>query len=299
MSLSVKDYILNAENFWPTTHKRNVVKIKRALNAYVKQFSLSECDCIDELVALAKIRRRFDVKHFYLINTGSSGSHWIEAMLGLLPSFYNGGEVYLPPKIRSSLKSLNKEAANDFLDVVYLLHSGGVHRDSLTAALSNSAHLAKHQQVSKHSINRSAVLLLRNPVDVVISRTFRKDEYKNDVASSLDDQEYLERNCSYVENFFSNIDESSFDSIVKYEDFVASPLSNLKKLVDLIGLEVTEDQLQYSVDKTSLKSERQAVEKGGNALTNIYLGDRKSYGWAKDYVSERLQELLIKYNYSK
>tara|TARA_R110002124_G_scaffold277030_3_gene448096 strand:+ start:2403 stop:3302 length:900 start_codon:yes stop_codon:yes gene_type:complete len=299
MSLGVKDYILNAERFWPPTHKRNVVKIMRALDAYAGESSSDKDECIDELLAVAKIRGRFNAKHLYLINTGSSGSHWIEAMLGLLPGFYNGGEIYLPPKVRSSLKNLNKKSANEFLDVIYLLHSGGIHKDALTATLSNSAHLAKHQQMSEYSINKSTVLLLRNTVDVVISRTFRKDEYKNDVAPSLDDQQYLERNCVYVESFFSNLDETSFDAIVKYEDFVASPLSNLKKLVELIEMEVTEDQLQHSIDRTSMKSELKAVEKGGNALTNVYLGDRKNYDWARGYLSKRLEKLLIKYNYCK
>lgn len=299
MSLSVKDYILNADRFWPSTHKRNVVKIMRAFDACSIKSLSDKNGCIDELIAVAKIRERFNAKHFYLINTGSSGSHWIEAMLGLLPGFYNGGEIYLPPKIRSSLKTLNKKSANEFLDVIYLLHSGGVHKDALTATLSNSAHLANHQLLSEYSANKNTVLLLRNPVDVVISRTFRKDEYKKDVAPSLDDKEYLERNCVYVENFFANIDESSFDAIVKYEDFVGAPLSNLKKLAELIGLEVTENQLQYAIDRTSMKSELQAVEKGGNALTNIYLGDKESHDWAKDYLSKRLEKLLVKYNYSK
>lgn len=67
----------------------------------------------------------------------------------------------------------------------------------------------------------------------------------------------------------------------------------------MIGLEVTEDQLQYAVDRTSMKSELQAVEKGGNALTNIYLGDKENHDWAKDYLSKRLEKLLVKYNYSK
>lgn len=226
----LNNYILNAENYWPATHQRNVRKIQKFLASGRSSLGgLDNSEYVSYLTGLAKLRSIYNSKHFYLINTGSAGSHWVEAMLGLLPGFYNGGEIYFPAKIKKHLGSIDSRSANIFLDAIYLLHSGSVFNDSLGAVLSNSAHLAKHQQLSEYSANKNTVLLLRNPVDVVISRTFRKDEYKKDIAPSLDDKEYLERNCVYVENFFANIDESSFDAIVKYEDFVDSPLSNLKK----------------------------------------------------------------------
>ncbi|WP_447044889.1 sulfotransferase domain-containing protein [Vreelandella sp. H-I2] len=291
-------YLGKPEIFWAESHRRNAYKIHRAVKLGLEQGGCSSRNgYIEQLKSLAKLRSKFNCMHFYLVNTGSAGSHWIEAMLGLLPGFYNGGEVYFPQKIKNHLETLAPKEAHEFLDTVYLLHSGGVFEDSLIATVSNSSHLANHQQISNHSLNKRVALLVRNPVDVAISRTFRKDEYKNDVAPSLDDKEYLYRNCAYIENFFTNLDESSFDTIIKYENFVASPLRNLKKLVELIGLEATEDQLRNSIEKTSIKSELKAVKKGGNAITNIYMGKRREYDWAKAYTEERLSNVIKRFGY--
>lgn len=293
-----KSYALEPEKFWPETHLRNAKKVRafvdkgRALRAEGRR------EYVQNIVRLACLRYSFESKHLYLVNAGSSGSHWIEAMLGMLPGFYNGGEVYFSKHLTKPLGSMNEKEASMFLDAVYLLHSGAIHADSLTAVVSNSAHLADHEKISSYSKSKVAVLLLRDPVEVVISRTFRKDEYRSDVAPSLTEKEYLERNCVYVERFYEKLDFDSFDMVVKYEEFLQSPRLNLAKVVELLGLRVCESDIDSAVLKTSKEKVRESINSGKGAVTNIYLGDKKEYGWARDYVRERLSGTIVRSGFS-
>lgn len=283
-----REYVENPSVFWPETHLRNVRKIRRFLDEGSKKRGESKEKYVDSLLRLAYLRAGFAPNHIYLVNAGSSGSHWIEAMLGLLPGFHNGGEVYFPAKIKKDLGSIDGDDAGLFLDAVYLLHSGGIYKDSLYCALSNSAHLSNHGQVSAYSKKKVAVLLLRNPVDIVMSRTFRKDEYKNDVAFKLDDREYLEKNCSYLEGFYKGLDVKSFDRVIKYEEFVRDPMKNLQDLAGLLELDVKETDLEEAIVKTSKSEEEKVVAKGASPLTNVYLGEKKDHEWARNYIKERL-----------
>lgn len=294
----LKEYLLNSEKYWEASHARNSVKLQR----FLKLGSDDESDksiekYVNHLICLGKIRSRFNPKHVYIINPGSSGSHWLEAMLGILEGFYNGGEIYIPKKLKKHLSLVSTKEASRMLDTVYLAHVGGIYKDSLMSMLSNSAHLANHHQITNFSLNKTVVLLLRNPVDVVISRTFRKNEYKKDIAPLLNDKEYLEKNCTYVESFYSQLDVNSFDAIVRYEDFVDNTLGSLKSLVDLIGIDASENELERAVSKTSRNEELNMLEKKGRTLTNIYVGERDSYEWAKSYVRERLNDILVEYKY--
>ncbi|MBT2801110.1 sulfotransferase domain-containing protein [Halomonas sp. ISL-56] len=287
-------YIGNPEVFWPLSHQRNALKIKRALD---KCGYGSDKDYVWKIKDFVKFRSDFYARHLYIVNTGSAGSHWIEAMLGLLPGFYNGGEIYFPKEIKKYLSGLSSKEANEFLDAIYVIHSGGIHKDSLTATISNSANLANHRQISDFSLNKKVVLLLRDPVDVVISRTFRKNEYKKDIAPSLDDNEYLERNCKYVENFYNQLDLSSFDAVIRYEDFLENTLESLKALANLIGIDASEAEFERAVRKTSQNEEKNMLETKGETLTNIYMGEKNDHDWAKVFVRKKLNDILVKYEY--
>jgi hypothetical protein len=86
--------------------------------------------------------------------------------------------------------------------------------------------------------------------------------------------------------------------VVKYEDFLESPKENLGRLVELINIKLSEDDLDKVVTKTSKEEIRKSVEKGGEAITNIYLGNKKDYDWAKGYAQERLSEIIDKHDYA-
>lgn len=295
---TIEDYLLNSAVYWPASHHRNVKKIERFLEKGCGSKKKNDTNgYIDDVIALSKLRAKFNTPHIYIANAGSSGSHWLEAMLALLPGFCNGGEIYLPKEVKNKLKSMGAEDANFFLDVLYLVHCGGIYPDMLNAVLSNSAHLAKHKEISQYSLNKKTILLTRNPVDIAMSRTFRKDEYKNDVAPNATDIEYLEKNCLYVENFYKNIEIDSFDHVVRYESLVESPKEHLKKVVDMLALEASEEAIDNAVKVTSKDEIKKSVESGSVAATNVYLGEKKNYQWARSYTQERLRDVIASLGY--
>ncbi|WP_417863522.1 sulfotransferase domain-containing protein [Vreelandella venusta] len=296
--ISIEKYLLNAASYWPESHYRNVKKIDRFIEkgCGAKKKSFRE-SYIRDVVALSELRLRFKSPHLYIVNAGSSGSHWLEAMLGFLPGFHNGGEIYLPPEIKMALSNMGDREANLFLDALYLVHCGGIYPDMLNAFLSNSAHLVKHQGISQYSLNKKTILLTRNPVDIAMSRTFRKDEYKNDVAPNATDIEYLEKNCLYVENFYKNIEIDSFDHVVRYESLVESPKEHLKKVVDMLALEASEEAIDNAIKVTSKDEIKKSVESGSVAATNVYLGEKKNYQWAQSYTQERLRDVIASFGY--
>ena len=297
--ISIEKYLLNASSYWPESHYRNVKKIERFLERGCNSKDEKKVRCyVKDIVALAELRLKFKTPHLYIVNAGSSGSHWLEAMLGFLPGFHNGGEVYLPAEIKKSLKTMGEREAHLFLDALYLVHCGGIYPDMLSAALSNSAHLANHQQLSDYSRLKKTALLLRDPVDIVMSRTFRKDEYKNDVAPGVEDIDYLEKNCVYFEGFYNNIDFDSFDIVIRYEELKHSPLSTLRALVSTVGLNVSDDELVRAVDLTSEETAKKAIEKGEVPVTNIYLDKKEDVSWAKSYIVKRLENIRRELSYS-
>ncbi|WP_088743893.1 sulfotransferase domain-containing protein [Cobetia sp. QF-1] len=293
----LQTYLTEPELFWPISHMRNVKKLDSFIGKGKALNGESKKAFIQNVINLAELRRSFSSNHLYLVNAGSSGSHWVEAMLGLLPGFHNAGEVYIPNEISRQLSLMPKDEANTLLDVLYLIHSGGMYEDSLYASLSNSAHLADHSSLSKYSQKSLAIFLMRNPVDIVMSRSFRKDEYKNDVAPNMDQQAYLEKNCQYVENFYSLTDATDYNLKLRYEDFVEFPVESLRKLADSLGLNSTYDEIKEAVRLTSKEEVEKSISKGEAAITNVYVGEKKERDWARSYVRERLHEVLVKYDY--
>lgn len=297
-NLDLEDYFLNTEAYWPASHQRNASKLQRfiAKGCGSKNSSVVK-SYVRDILAIAKVRQKFFPKHVYIVNSGSSGSHWLEAMLGFLPEFYNGGEIYLPKQIMGALAKKNNTDASIFIDALYLTHCGGIYSDSLVASLSNSAHLADHKKISEFSLNKKIILLLRNPVDVAMSRTFRKEEYKKDVAPKASDLDYLERNCLYLERFYGSLDIKSFDAVLKYEDLRKKPYEEMRQLVDILGLKPSSDAIRKAVEKTSESAVKESIAKGEAPVTNIFTGQRDEMGWAIEYAENRLGEISKQLGY--
>lgn len=130
-----------------------------------------------------------------------------------------------------------------------------------------------------------------------MSRTFRKDEYKNDVAPGATDIDYLERNCLYVERFYKNTNPRSFDLVVKYEALLENSKESLEKIASLLCMKVSEEEVDNAIKLTSKEEIKKSVESGSVVATNMYLGDKKDYRWARDYAAERLQDVMGAFGY--
>jgi hypothetical protein len=242
----ISQYLRNPDRFWGE-NTRQSDKLKRRLAFLSKQTGLAKRDLVKRVTALAIARRDRSSRNVYISNAGSSGSHWLEFMLAGLDNLLPVGEVYIPAAFWSRLRAVPQAERKICLDAVYIAHCGKVDEGMISAGMLNSAHHPTWKRFSAVDGNALKVLLLRDPADIVLSRTFRKSEYRQYVGGGNDDRVYLSRNIDYVRNFMSKIDRSEFDCVVRYEDLVDDPASVLRRVTSLLGLDVPEERLQKVV----------------------------------------------------
>ena len=117
-------------------------------------------------------------------------------------------EVYFPPIITNSIEQENINSTG-LIEMVNLVHLANLDEHELIPI--NTMHLRKDTPLVKlleNSVNSKFIFLIRNPIDIAISRGLRKLDYKmqNKENVGLSDDEYLRK--------ASNIHKKSFQAIV-------------------------------------------------------------------------------------
>lgn len=263
-------YLSRPEPFWEGEPDRQVRKLHGMMRRVTRSLD-RPAEVIEEVLAIARLRTHHAPAPLYLPNVGSSGSHWLEALLARATGVHACGEVYFPHGL---LESLPPGADVEFfVNAVLALHTGSSGPELTTGRFVNSAHLSRVSRASVHTPGSLSVLLLRHPVDIVMSRTLRKPEYRNDVAPDLDDRAYLERNCKLVERFYLDAGEEQYDATLRYEDLLARPAETLTALIGQLGLTTTPEALARAIDSTSPEAIKGAAERGERKATNLFLGE--------------------------
>lgn len=267
-----RNYLTRPEELWQDAAHRQVRKLKVMLRRSARPGERA-AEVIEEALALARLRTCYAPPPIYLTNIGSSGSHWLEAMLARATDVHNCGEVYLPDALWARLAQAPAADVAFFLHAVYALHSLKLGPALMSGRFVNSAHLARLSGVADLTPGALRILLVRHPVEVVVSRTFRKAEYRADVGADMDDAAYLERNCDVVERFYRAARDEPFDARVRYEDLIAEPRATLATLIDALGLASSADAVEQAVAATSPDAVRGARERGERAPTNLFLDE--------------------------
>lgn len=262
-------YLTQPEPFWEGRSDRQVRKLHGMLRLATAP-NERRSDVVEEILAVARIRTHHAPAPLYLPNIGSSGSHWLEAMLARATGVHACGEVYFPKGLLDSLPP--GADVEFFVNAVLALHTGSSGPALVGGRFVNSAHVSRISRVSARTPGALTVLLVRHPVDIVMSRTLRKAEYRQDIAPGLDDRAYLERNCQVVERFFRDACQERYHATVRYEDLFTDPAESLGKLIAQLGLETTPEALAHAIESTSPDAIKGAAERGERKVTNLYLG---------------------------
>jgi len=266
-----RQYLTQPDKFWGAAGDRQIRKLTAMKRGRLAE-GLSDADVVDELLAVAQLRTRHAPPPICLANIGSSGSHWLEAMLGRCAPIVSCGEVYLPNPLLQALRPLTASERSFFLHALYAAHSG-LRGDALMGgAFVNSAHYSRASRLAGLVDGTRTVLLVRNPIDVVLSRTWRKQEYRDDVAPGESDADYLERNCVLVERFYAEANAEPFDLRVRYEDLIGNPRAALSNLLSGLGLPADPNAIDAAVAATDSNAAAAAVARGEKVPTNIYMG---------------------------
>ena len=231
------------------------------------------------VISLARRRFRYQPTTLFVINCGSSGSHWLTAMLGVLPNVVDCGEVYLPPGLLAEMDSWSVRERSYMVDSIHLAHSPRLDPAVERAVLINSAHGSGWRIAQAHGAPVKRILLIRDPLQIVLSRTLRKPDHKKIVARDFSDEAFLETNIEFVRSFFDRAAANPCDLCVRYEDMRADPRAVLESVCVMVGLDVSDADLSGAVVAHGVDS----------ATTNIYQGPREEVPW---HLMDRASEVL-------
>lgn len=286
-------YVADATSHWPADRPLQAHKLDEKVQQRCAKLQIPAQQLVESVGESARRRSTAGTPTLFLINCGSSGSHWVEAMLASLPGIHACGEVYVPPGIGESLAGTDEPERAGFLDALHQIHMEKPAEPGEGDILINSAH-----SWNPHDLMGSlarAVLLVRDPVDVVMSRTFRKPKLRRHVAPSADDTAYFEKNAAMVEKFYRSALRRKPPTIVRYETLLARPEQELSRLLESVGRSAPAQQLQDIASQHSRESQRSS----GQRLSNVYEGPatavpRELLGEAAD----RLARLRVDLGYA-
>lgn len=266
-------YLTDPSVAWGGADSAQSTKLSLRLGKIETQLGMARSEVIEEIVGVARLRQRLAAPTIYIPSAGSSGSHWLQAMIAELVSVLPAGEVYLPKSLRSLLSSAPARSAQICLQAIYLAHAYRDFPDMVTAHAVNTVHVARIGEYAALDIPSIRILLIRNPVDIVISRTLRKQQYREYLGyQDRTDAEYLEKNIEYVLEFFSRIQPDEFDMVCRYEDLCARPESVLPSLARMLKCDVPRAKIDDIIDAFRADAVKRNPQKAAD--TNVYLGER-------------------------
>lgn len=254
---------------WPEDRPLQARKLADRLAQRAKARGAEMAQIMQRIVGTARRRADSQPLTLFLINCGSSGSHWIEAMLSALPGIHACGEVYLPPSLTEQISTAPEYARINFLDALHQIHNEDPAADpGDDDVLINSAHSwGPHDLMGACA---QPVLLIRDPVDVVISRTFRKPRLRRLLTPTASDAQYLQQNIAMVEKFYRSALRRKPSQLLRYEDACRDPVSTLSMLTNLLGHKISKSTLTAVGEEYS----QDAQEKTVRRLSNVYRGPK-------------------------
>lgn len=284
-SNTLADYVEQPTSFWPEDRPLQARKLEEAVQRHSSALGLAAPRLVETVIEATQARADAGTPTLFLINCGSSGSHWLEAMLAAaIPGVRPCGEVYIPP-VASERLAEQPAARSCFADGLHQLHMEQRAPAGPRDILINSAHSwGPHDMMPGSAVS---VFLVRDPLDVVASRTFRKPKLRRHLSPSSSDVEYLDKNVAFVTKFYRSALRRKPRHIVRYEDLRTRPEQALGALASLLGRPAGQDALA-EVART-YSAEGQA--RSGARLSNTYRGNAKAPEGLLAEAAEKLQGL--------
>ncbi|GAA3931540.1 sulfotransferase domain-containing protein [Luteimonas lutimaris] len=264
--LAFNRYIHAPRDAWPRDKPLQARKLEEYSARQCESADLSLARLAEQVWAAARRRTRAGTPTLFLVNCGSSGSHWVEAMLSQLPGVHACGEVYVPPQLGSELQQGRPQDRATFLDALHQVHVENAARTADTDVLINSAHSWNpHDLMGDTAV---VVGLVRDPLDVAMSRTFRKPKLRRHLTQTASDAEYLDTNIAMVEKFYRSMLRRKPAHMVRYEDVRDRAVEPLGRLASLLGRPTPPERLEAIAASHSAG----AQSASGRRLSNVYRG---------------------------
>lgn len=228
-----RSYILDPAAWWPPQGAHHARKISARL-AQAGKAGVEGETLVEELLAMAMVRRSLRKPTLHLSNMGYPDADLIEsrlrAAMGMLPA----GEVYLPAPVQQVVRDWLDDERSLFIDAVHLLHAGVKPGTHMFNSLINSSQ-GQHQEVFwRGDANAIRVLALRDPVDAALnamSRARPADGWRE----IADAQAALARQVDRLERFATWAARQDFAMEFRMEDLGREPVAVLDRIGDLFN----------------------------------------------------------------
>ena len=263
-------YLDNPHFFFGDGH-RQAIKLDNSLNNIKEDLNVNKKVAINEIICIAKERINVSPPTIYIHNIGSSGSHWLNFLLNDSLGTIGKGEIYIAQKFRDEVLSIaTRDEAYFAMQVIMLAHAHEK-KLSMTGNIVNTAHISNMDDYLKYDFNAYKVLLMRDPVDIVLSRTFRKDEYRKYLGhDKTSDNDYALINIKKVRRFMSTALKTDHNLRCHYENIKIKAPEIIQVIADDLGLYFPEEKKHELVINLANDSyDDKASEK-----TKRYKGDR-------------------------
>ncbi len=271
-------YVDRCDWFWErNTDKRQCRKLWRHLQAIEEGFGLGREEAVDEVLRMAEARAPVPPTTVYISGRGGSGSHWLAEMLGDLRPFANAGEVSIPGQLAQEMAAWPLEEQGRLLDCVQLLHAWAGHPfpDGTAAPIRRPEVARMHivnsngdtnlLQIKQWEPSCVFIHLIRDPRDQVMAFTYRKPGARaNYPIEPLEDFLRL----MLIFNRFSLHQVLTApvapDLVCRYEDLRRDAAAELRKIVALSGVHVSDDAINAAAVRHGAEARRAGQAPMGN-----------------------------------
>ena len=272
----ISKYISNDLLFWkPGAYfeDRNIFKISKSQRkiSHLK-LSLSEKSGVMKKIIENRVNQKTPT--IYIISNGGSGCHYLGGLISMKDNFKLIDEVYFPPVIINEMERLEIASANCLVEMVNLVHLADLENQHLVPI--NTMHLRRDTPLSKikrFSVNPLFIFLIRNPIDIAISRGLRKAEYKKQNLENrdLEDDDYLKKQAVFTKNHFSRLFSKSNDVgalTIRYEDLIENPVRTMKNIFEYFQYAESEEEIEAMIAEYQSAKD---ISKNKNKSSKPYL----------------------------
>ena len=290
------DYVSNMDQYWPQARVTQRDKLRKCVDKIKTDFHVeTDSAAVQAVVELAKSRLESRPLTIFLISAGSSGSHWLEAVLKSAADMIPCGEVYLPQSIFKAMRGLSLESSSAFLDCIHMIHAERLPADVSNVVFVNSAHRSGWRLAEFMSEPKKSIFLKRNPIDIVVSRSFRKPDYYGQF-EQLNHAEFVDHNITYVQAFYQAAIDAAPDVTVSFEAMRQDLKSVLMQVESALDLTFNSDKVRIAVDELGyIPPDKASFSK---QKTNVYAGPRIEVADAtKGYIRGKLGDMPMRHGY--
>lgn len=301
----LRRYIDTPETFWRGAALRHAEKVKLATRNLMAGQQCGSEELVEKIMKMAHTSFLDCDRPIFVMGAGGSGSTWLGAMVGDVPGYSYGREIYIPFSIKTLFLRRSDQQIKLAVSAIMILHAWGLHHpgSDYRHNFVNSGRSVYDYPMFKKIWPRGTYLcLVRDPRDLLMSVTHRKANYRAAKSPTYNDRQYLQSNARSIRRLYKRIDKIDDGDInfIKYEKLKSDVLGTLSHISDVHRERWDPSVLSNIVFSHSAENMRAGIVKKAGNLDE----GGQSASWHesmsredRELVCPYIQNILEKYGY--